>query len=218
MKVVKVMAAIIVVLLLAVVLVGAGCGSAGPQGPTGAQGPAGSMGDTGATGAQGPAGPKGDTGATGAQGPAGPKGDTGATGAVGAQGPKGDKGDTGAAGGVGAPGTAGTSGGWSTSTTYGPIVLSIGTSHGDQSISSLSPGDKVSYSFSVTGSSVYYWVRDPYNNIILIGNGTYSTGSASAMSGAGAFIAAASGTYKLSFSSTGTFTPSVLTINYTIAH
>jgi hypothetical protein len=65
---------------------------------------------------------------------------------------------------------------------------------------------------------VYYWVHDPYGNAILIGNAGYATGSQEAMSGQGAFIAAASGTYELAFSSTGIFTPSVMTINYTVYH
>ena len=69
----------------------------GPQGATGAQGPAG---EPGATGAQGPAG---EPGATGAQGPAGEHG------ATGAQGPAGEHGATGAQGPQGEPGTDGTS-------------------------------------------------------------------------------------------------------------
>jgi hypothetical protein len=181
MKVIKVIAVIALVLVVAGLVLGAGCSSQGPTGPTGPQGP---KGDTGATGAQGPAG------LTGAQGPAGP------TGATGAQGPAGFR--------------------WGTPQSYGPYSMNIGTSHGFQSISSLNPGDRVSFTFTVAGADVYYWVHDPYGNTILIGNGGYTTGSQASASGQGAFIATASGTYSLVFSSSGIVTPSVLTINYTV--
>lgn len=190
MKVVKVIAVMALALVVAGLVLGTGCGSQGPVGATGAQGPKGDTGAQGPVGATGAQGPKGDTGTQG------PVGATGATGATGPQGPAGF--------------------GWGTPTSYGPYVLSIGTGTGSWSIPSLKPGYRVLYSFSVTGSTVTYWVRDPYTNIVLIGNGHYSTGSAAAMSGQGAFIAATSGAYQLSFSSTGIVTPSVLTINYTI--
>ena len=91
----------------------------GPQGDTGAQGPAGPQGDTGAqgqtgpqgdTGAQGPAGPQGDTGAqgnTGAQGPEGPQGEKGAQGNEGPQGEKGPQGNEGPQGAQGSSGSEG---------------------------------------------------------------------------------------------------------------
>jgi hypothetical protein len=63
---------------------------------------------------------------------------------------------------------------------------------------------------------VYYWVHDPNGNAILIGNAGYVTGSQASASGQGVFIAAASGTYELVFSSTGIVTPSVLTVSYTV--
>ena len=191
MKVVKVIAVIALVLVVAGLVLGtAGCSSQGPAGPTGATG---AQGLPGNIGPQGPAGP---TGATGAQGPPGNIGPQGPTGATGPSGPPG--------GFV-----------WGTPVSYGPIVLSIGTGSGSQSISSLKPGDRVSYNFSSTGGKVAYWVRDPYTNIILIGNAPYETGSSYSMSGQGAFMAAALGTYQLSFKSQGV-TPTVLTINYTV--
>jgi len=64
-------------LLLLVVIAAAGCGSEGPIGDQGAQGPKGVSGERGAAGpaglagAQGPAGERGLTGAQGPQGPAG---------------------------------------------------------------------------------------------------------------------------------------------------
>lgn len=150
-----------------------------------------------ACGTQGPQGPKGDTGATGAQGP---KGDTGATGP---QGPAGSL-------------------SWGTPSSYGPYTLDIGTGSGDQAIwiissgfyIGLAPGDRVQFSFSVSGSAARYWVYDPYGNIVLTG-----AGGDAVMSGQGGFIAATSallGTYALHFVSSGILTPSVLIINYTI--
>lgn len=94
-------------------------GATGPQGPagatgaTGAQGPQGNVGPqgaVGATGAQGPQGNAGPQGATGAQGPQGNVGATGATGATGAQGPQGAVGATGATGATGAQGPQGATG------------------------------------------------------------------------------------------------------------
>ncbi|WP_317207775.1 hypothetical protein [Chryseobacterium sp. MEBOG06] len=82
----------------------------GPQGATGATGPAGAQGLAGVTGATGPVGAQGlagVTGATGAQGIQGIAGITGATGPVGAQGLAGV---TGATGPVGAQGLAGVTG------------------------------------------------------------------------------------------------------------
>jgi hypothetical protein len=159
--------------------------------PVGPQGP---KGDTGAIGPMGPQGPVGPAG------PQGPKGDTGATGP---QGPKGDKGDPG--------GLA-----WGTPSQYGPIVLNIGTSTGSVSLAGLNPGDRVYFSFSVSGSDVYSWVHDPYGNAIVICNASYGTGSQAASSGQGAFIAATSGTYALAFRSTGIVTPSVIVVYYTV--
>jgi hypothetical protein len=138
-----------------------------------------------------------------ATGQQGPKGDTGATGATGPQGPKGDKGDPGALS-------------WGTPSQYGPYVLEIGIGTGSQSIPGLSAGDRVQFSFSASGSDVSFWVHDPYGNAILIGNSPYETGAQATSSGYGAFIAAASGTYRLAFKSSGIVTPSVIVINYTV--
>ena len=162
-----------------------------------------------ATGPQGPKGDRGATGyagasgATGPQGQQGPTGETGARGPQGVQGPKGDKGDPG--------GLA-----WGTPSQRGPYVLEIGTGTGSQPITGLRPGDRVYFSFTASGSTVAFWVRDPYGNGILIGNLPYETGSQWTSSGQGGFIAAASGTYQLAFKSSGTFTPSVIVVNYTV--
>jgi hypothetical protein len=77
---------------------------------------------------------------------------------------------------------------------------------------SISAGDLVSYTFTVSGSPVRYWVQDPHGNFILTG----FAGSA-VTEGNGDFIAASSGTYMLYFMSTGTVTPSVLIINHSIS-
>ena len=148
-------------------------------------------------GSQGPQGSKGDTGATGATGA---KGATGVTGPQGLQGPKGDTG-----------GLA-----WGTPSQHGPIVVDIGTGTGSLSVAGLNPGDRVYFSFTASGSDVMFWVHDPYGNAILIGNSPYETASQATSSGHGAFIAAASGTYRLAFRSSGTFTPSVIVVNYTV--
>lgn len=157
----------------------------------------------------GPQGPKGDIGATGATGVTGPqgqqglKGDRGATGPQGPQGPTGDKGDPG--------GIA-----WGTPSQHGPYVLEIGLGTGSVSVAGLNPGDRVYFSFTASGSDVTFWVHDPYGNAILIGNSPYATGSQPTSSGQGAFIATASGTYRLAFKSNGIVTPSVIVVNYTV--
>jgi hypothetical protein len=139
----------------------------------------------------------GERGPQGLQGPQGIQG-LGQQGEQGPQGVKGDKGE---------PGEFS----WGTPYSRGPYILDIGTGWGYWYIPALEPGDRVDFDFSVTGSSVYYWVRDPWDNNILTGY----KGNA-VMSGSGAFIAAAPGTYTIVFSSTGFFTPSLLTIYYTV--
>jgi hypothetical protein len=156
----------------------------------------------GETGSQGPQGLQGP------QGPQGPQGEQGPQGLQGPQGPQGEQGPQGLQGPAGFD--------WDTPQSHGPYILDIGTGSGSEAIPSLKPGDRVSYTFTVTGSDVYYWVHDPYGNAILIGNAPYSTGSQASDSGQGAFIAATSGSYKLAFQSTGIFTPSLLTIYYTV--
>ena len=160
-------------------------------------------------GEQGPSGPRGEQGLQGSPGPRGEQGlpgSSGPRGEQGLQGPPGPKGDKGDPGGLA----------WGTPSQHGPHVLDIGTGKGAVSVVGLRSGDRVSFTFSVSGSDVYFWVHDPYGNAILIGNSPYETGSAATSSGQGAFIAAAAGTYKLAFSSTGTFTPSVIVANYIV--
>ena len=161
------------------------------------------IGPQGPKGERGPIGPTGATGATGPQGPQGPMGETGARGLQGLQGPKGDKGDPG--------GLA-----WGSPLQRGPYVLDIGLGTGYVSVTGLSPGDRVYFWFSASGSDVSFWVHDPYGNAILIGNSPYTTASQATSSGQGAFIAAASGTYRLAFKSSGVVTPSVIVVNYTL--
>ena len=170
----------------------------------------------------------------------GTKGDTGDTGLQGIQGPQGLQGEQGEQGPVGPQGLPGLR--WGTPVSYGPITWrmwdpalatqppELGPSLGYPI--SLSAGDRVEFSFSVPSGDayqqpVYYSVRDqsydpsyrpvyqgPKGSIILIGNG-----GESAMSGSGAFIAATSGVYYLYFEGSGifgTYTSTVLTINYTV--
>jgi len=71
-------------------------------------------------------------------------------------------------------------------------------------------GHTFAFQFSVTGASVSYSVLDPNNNIILIGNG-----GSYGMSGSGSFTTSTTGSYSLSFKSSGLVTPSVVTISFT---
>jgi len=158
----------------------------------GERGPAGPRGEQGI---QGPQGPRGEQGPQGLQGPVGPAGEQGL------QGPKGDKGD---------PGSLA----WGMPSNHGPFVLDIGTGSGSVSVTVTRAGDRVSFSFEVSGSDVYFWVHDPWGNAILIGNSPYETAAGKTSSGQGAFIAATPGTYRIAFSSSGTFTPSVIVVNY----
>jgi hypothetical protein len=125
----------------------------------------------------------------------GPQGPQGPQGLQGIQGPKGDPGGL----------------VWGAPIEYGPYTLDIGTAGDYFSIESLNPGDRVQFTFTVSGSDVKYWVEDPWYNHILTGR----LGNA-VSEGAGSFIAASSGPYLLHFSSTGLITPSVLAINYTV--
>ena len=100
---------------------------------------------------------------------------------------------------------------WGTPIEYGPYTLDIGTAGDYFSIESVNPGDRVQFTFNVSGSDVYYWVADPWYNHILTGR----LGNA-VSEGTGSFIAASSGPYLLHFSSAGLVTPSVLIIRYTV--
>jgi len=128
-------------------------------------------------------------------GPQGPQGWQGPQGLQGIQGPKGDPGGL----------------VWGTPIEYGPYTLDIGTAGDYFSIASVNPGDRVQFTFTVSGSDVKYWVADRSYNYILTGY----TG-APVSRGTGSFIAATSGPYFLYFVSTGIFTPSVLIIRYIV--
>lgn len=125
----------------------------------------------------------------------GPQGPQGPQGLQGPQGPKGDPGGL----------------VWGTPTEYGPYTLDIGTTGDYFSIAAVSPGDRVQFTFTVSGSDVNYWLLDPWYNFILTGY----TG-APVTEGTGSFIAATSGPYFLYFASTGLVTPSVLIIRYIV--
>jgi hypothetical protein len=212
MRMFKVATIIVVVLMVAGLVVGTGCGGRGPTGLPGLSGVGiGSIVNNGdgtftlhLT----------DGSSFTTDNLTGPKGDTGDTGA---QGPKGDTGDTGPRGFPGPPGGLR----WGNASVYGPYSLDIGTGSGDLTIpsppgilSTLNPGDRVEFSFTVAGADVWYRVFDPYGNTILNGNDGNKAGEGKTWQGA--FIAAASGTYKLHFVSSGILTSSVLIINYTV--
>ena len=160
-----------------------------------------------AVGERGPAGPRGGQGI---QGPQGPPGEQGPQGLQGLPGPRGEQGPLGPKGDKGDPGSLA----WGIPSDHGPFVLDIGTGTGSVSVTGLKPGDRVLFSLDVSGSDVNFWVHDPWGNAILIGNSPYATGSAKTSSGGGAFIAATYGNYRIAFSSSGTFTPSVIVVNY----
>ena len=126
-------------------------------------------------------------------GPQGPQGWQGPQGLQGIQGPKGDPGGL----------------VWGTPIEYGPYTLDIGTAGDYFHIEPVNPGDRVQFTFTVSGSDVLYWVEDPWYNHILTGR----LGNA-VSEGTGSFIAASYGPYLLHFSSTGLVTPSVLIIHY----
>lgn len=160
---------------------------------------------------------------------------TGCAGEIGPQGPKGD---------TGATGPQGASGGlaWGTPVSYGPYTNSIYSDAGfTQQIANLQPGDRVSFNFtSPNNCHMFAWVKDPYDNIVYIDNlceyekywanwftvndyGLFCSDCSQtpASSGQGAFIAAASGTYKIDYVSSiwvvnGMPVPTVLTTSYTV--
>ena len=93
---------------------------------------------------------------------------------------------------------------------YGPYVIDIGTSQGNRYIS-LTSGQRVEFSFTVSGSLVWFKVLDPNGNIMVTGAGGQKVSD-----GAGSFTASASGSYAIQFISSGILTPSLITLYYTI--
>jgi hypothetical protein len=93
---------------------------------------------------------------------------------------------------------------------YGPYVIDIGTSQGNQDIY-LSTGQRVEFNFHSSGSLVYYKALDPNGNIILTG-----AGGDKVQDGSGSFTASGSGSYAIQFISSGMLTPSVITVYYTV--
>lgn len=100
---------------------------------------------------------------------------------------------------------------WGTPIEYGLYNLDIGTADGYFSIASVNPGDRVQFTFTVSGSDVNYWVADPWYNHILTGR----LGNA-VSEGIGSFIASSSGPYLLHFNSKGLVILSVLIIRYIV--
>lgn len=94
---------------------------------------------------------------------------------------------------------------------FGPYTLNIGTASGDLAVPGLNAGDRVEFTFNVTGAQVYYSARDAYGNIVLTGSG-----GGKVMSGSGSFVAASAGDYKLHFESGGIISGSNLGVGYTV--
>lgn len=102
----------------------------------------------------------------------------GATGPAGAAGPQGPKGDTG-------------SFGWSdTEDSTRTVMVTSSSSYIDGVVAiNASPGDLVTFTFTVSGGPVDYYVFEgaPYYNLIVIGSGSLSGDNT--LSGGGSFIA-----------------------------
>jgi hypothetical protein len=127
------------------------------------------------------------------------KGDTGAQGIQGVQGIQGPQGEPG--------GLA-----WGTPVLHGPDSYDLGTGEGFYGLGSLSPGDRVTFTFTVEPSwsgGANYLVMDPYGNFILNGNGGLAS-----MSGGGGFIAALSGSHFIWFDVYSNI-PSTVSVSWT---
>jgi hypothetical protein len=96
--------------------------------------------------------------------------------------------------------------------TFGPTGFTLSPQENyDYTLSEINKGSSVSFSFSSSGALVNYYVLDPNNNTLLTGNGGNKTAS-----GAGSFVAAASGQYTIEFHCTGILSSSAVTISGTI--
>ena len=96
--------------------------------------------------------------------------------------------------------------------TFGPTGFTLSPQENyDYTLPEINKGSSVSFSFSSSGALVNFYVLDPNNNTILTGNGGNKTAS-----GAGSFVAAASGQYTVEFHCTGILSSSAVTISGTI--
>ncbi len=93
---------------------------------------------------------------------------------------------------------------------YGPLSLYITTGSGNFIISSLHTGDKVDFSFMVSGTGVGFSILDPDGNIVLDKTGE------SVFQDSGSFTATISGNYKLQFVTSGQFAQSTVSVSYTV--
>jgi hypothetical protein len=162
-------------------------GSAGARGASGVQGVAGAdgaFGPTGAEGAQGLQGVQGDVGAAGSQGPIGAEGVTGAAGSTGAPGPQGAAGATGASGTRGDDGASGPAGATGATGAAGPA--------GTNDLA------EVGYVYNLTAETVAIEADIPFDS-----NGPMTAGVVHAP-GSSQITLVNAGTYKVSFSVSGT--------------
>jgi hypothetical protein len=151
------------------------------QGVAGADG---AFGPTGAEGAQGLQGVQGDVGAAGSQGPIGAEGVTGAAGSTGAPGPQGAAGATGASGTRGDDGASGPAGATGPTGAAGPA--------GTNDLA------EVGYVYNLTAETVAIEADIPFDS-----NGPMTAGVVHAP-GSSQITLVNAGTYKVSFSVSGT--------------
>jgi hypothetical protein len=97
-------------------------------------------------------------------------------------------------------------------TFYGPFIINVTTGPAFYYLPVMSSGHSVYFNFDVTGPGLYYWVLDPNNNLILLGNG----GNSVYMSGNDSFITPMDGVYVIGFYSTQQGIQSTVTLNYSI--
>jgi hypothetical protein len=159
-------------------------GAAGAVGASGVQGVAGADGASGPTGAEGVQGVQGDVGAVGSRGPTGGEGVTGTAGSTGAPGPQGAAGPTGAAGARGDDGASGPAGLRGATGATGPS--------GTNGLA------EVGYVYNLTAQTVAIEADIPFDS-----NGPMTAGIIHAP-GSSQITLVNAGTYKVSFSVSGT--------------
>jgi len=96
---------------------------------------------------------------------------------------------------------------------FGPITIDVGTGEVGRLVDIAHPMDRVEFQFDVSGGPVWYIVIDTDLNVILYN--VWWDLNIPVSSGAGAFVAPASGTYVIDFwHATGS--PSTVTLYYTV--
>lgn len=135
-------------------------GSIGPVGPSGSPGSQGPIGPSGSPGSQGPQGIQGPTGSVGPQGPIGPSGSPGSQGIQGPTGAQGPQGIEGATGATGPQGPAGAGGGFGIYGEAAGTPLGTGTVLNVRGSNALFTISGTTLDLFVTGTNVFYSVKD----------------------------------------------------------